>query len=222
MKFLINILLTTVLGLIGTLTLFSALNTVFADQSAENHTFFTVSKMISGTSEIDLSLPEPPSPENEDKEDKEKDEEEKKPELGGLHPEVEEKSEKLVEKTKEKDIDIRISSGFRTEEEQDALYAQGRTVPGPIVTNAKGGESYHNYGLAVDFAIEDGNDVIWDIEYDGNDNGKSDWKEVAEIAKDLGFTWGGDWEEFKDYPHLQMDFDTSIRELQKGDDDIFQ
>ena len=89
------------------------------------------------------------------------------------------------------------------------------------MTNAKGGESYHNYGLAVDFAVEADGEVIWDVSYDGNDNGKSDWEEVAEIAKDLGFTWGGEWEEFKDYPHLQMDFDTSIRDLQRGNHDIY-
>lgn len=126
-----------------------------------------------------------------------------------------------VRNAEEKDISIQITDGFRTHEEQDALYAQGRTEPGNIVTNAKGGESYHNYGLAVDFAVEADGEVIWDVNYDGNDNGKSDWEEVAEIAKDLDFTWGGDWEDFKDYPHLQMDFDTSIRELQRGNHDIY-
>lgn len=219
MKALINILLTTVLGVIGTLTLLSTLNTVFADQSVEGNTFSSVPKVISATTDIELSLPEPPSPEKTENPEKD---EKKKPKIGGLHPEVEKKSEKLVEKAEDKDIDIRITSGFRTEQLQDALYAQGRTTPGSIVTNAKGGESYHNYGLAVDFVIEDGNDLIWDLEYDGNDNDKSDWKEVAEIAKDLGFEWGGDWDDFVDYPHLQMDFDTSIEDLQNGDDDIFR
>jgi peptidoglycan LD-endopeptidase CwlK len=63
--------------------------------------------------------------------------------------------------------------------------------------------------------LENGN-VIWDIEYDGNGNGQSDWFEVAEIAKELGFQWGGDWRGFKDYPHLQMDFGLTIDDLQKG------
>lgn len=53
------------------------------------------------------------------------------------------------------------------------------------------------------------------MEYDGNDNGKSDWMEVVSIAKDLGFEWGGDWSGFKDYPHLQMTFGLSLRELQQ-------
>ena len=58
--------------------------------------------------------------------------------------------------------------------------------------------------------------MIWDIEYDGNGNGQSDWFEVAEIAKELGFQWGGDWRSFKDYPHLQMDFGLTINDLQEG------
>src|SRR5699024_8983299 len=138
-----------------------------------------------------------------------------------LHPKVAENAEKLKEKAADKDIAIQITEGFRTEERQDDLYAQGRTQPGNIVTNAKGGESYHNYGLAVDFAVEADGEVTWDVNYDGNGNGKSDWVEVADIAKDLGFTWGGDWEEFRDYPHLQMEFGKSIRDLQEGDHDLF-
>lgn len=85
------------------------------------------------------------------------------------------------------------------------------------MTNAKAGESLHNYGLAIDFALrlKDGS-VIWDMEYDGNGNGKTDWMEVVEIAKDLGFQWGGDWANFPDYPHLQIDFGLSIRDLKRG------
>ncbi|MFC3420218.1 M15 family metallopeptidase [Salinicoccus hispanicus] len=132
-----------------------------------------------------------------------------------LHPEVEKKAEALEEKAKEKDIKITITSDFRSFEEQDALFSKGRSLPGEIVTNARGGESYHNYGLAIDYAIEADGEIIWDVEYDGNDNGKADWLEVADIAKDLGFEWGGDWESFKDYPHLEMNFGYSIRELQK-------
>ncbi|MNY82762.1 Peptidoglycan L-alanyl-D-glutamate endopeptidase CwlK precursor [compost metagenome] len=52
--------------------------------------------------------------------------------------------------------------------------------------------------------------------YDGNGNGESDWMEVVSIAKGLGFTWGGDWENFPDYPHLQMDFGYTIRQLKSG------
>ncbi|WP_237605459.1 M15 family metallopeptidase [Salinicoccus sp. ID82-1] len=136
-----------------------------------------------------------------------------------LHPEVEKKAEALEEKAEEKNINITITSGFRSFETQDALYSKGRSLPGQVVTNARGGESYHNYGLAIDYAVEADGKVIWNTDYDSNDNGKSDWFEVADIAKELGFEWGGDWESFKDYPHLEMTFDYSIRELQEEYED---
>lgn len=106
----------------------------------------------------------------------------------GLHPIVAGQIEILKEKTAEKEITILITDEYRSIEEQDKLYDKGRNSPGKVVTHLKGGESYHNFGLAVDFALklENGN-VIWDIEYDGNGNGQSDWFEVAEIAKELGF-----------------------------------
>ncbi|MFC4559962.1 M15 family metallopeptidase [Virgibacillus kekensis] len=134
-----------------------------------------------------------------------------------LNPVVEEKMDKLVQRAADKGIEIVITETVRSKIEQNELYAKGRTADGSVVTYARGGESYHNYGLAFDYALrnKDG-ELIWDINYDGNGNGKPDWFEVAEIAKDLGFEWGGDWSRFKDYPHLQMDFGLSIRQLQNG------
>ena len=157
------------------------------------------------------------SEEEKDEEEERKEEEEldfdELPDV--LHPVVEEKAETLIEKAAEEDIDIKITDGFRSIKEQDGLFSKGRSLPGQIVTNAQGGESYHNYGLAIDYALEVDGEATWDLDYDGNDNGESDWFEVADIAKDLGFEWGGDWDGFKDYPHLEMNFDYSIRELQK-------
>ncbi|RHW37687.1 M15 family peptidase [Lysinibacillus yapensis] len=136
----------------------------------------------------------------------------------GIHPVVKERVNQLIEQTAAKGISIVITDGFRSTEEQNQIYEKGRSLEGNVVTHAKGGESYHNFGLAVDFAIETpSGQVIWDIYYDGNGNGQSDWMEVAETAKALGFEWGGDWAEFKDYPHLQMDFGLSIFELQRGE-----
>lgn len=146
-----------------------------------------------------------------------KEELKQRPLPSGLHPIVEEKSEELARQAQAAGIDILITDGFRSIEEQDGLHAQGRNMAGNIVTHARGGESYHNYGLAIDFALQlENGDVAWDIERDGNGNGKSDWFEVAAIGKELGFTWGGDWQNFKDYPHLQMTFGLSISELQQG------
>ncbi len=133
-----------------------------------------------------------------------------------LHPRVEEYKEKLVAQTAERGIEIAITEGHRSVESQNELYERGRSKEGQVVTHARGGESYHNYGLAIDFALKTDHGVVWDMERDGNENGKSDWMEVVAIAKDLGFEWGGDWPNFKDYPHLQMDFGLTIRDLKYG------
>ncbi|WP_375140463.1 M15 family metallopeptidase [Cohnella herbarum] len=139
------------------------------------------------------------------------------PVITRLHPIVAENKDKLVAQSEKIGIRVVITDDFRSSGEQDALYRKGRSDGGSIVTQVKGGQSYHNYGLAIDFALGvAGGKVIWDLEYDGNGNGKSDWMEVVGIAKKLGFAWGGDWKGFPDYPHLQMDFGYSIGELQRG------
>ncbi|WP_301335701.1 M15 family metallopeptidase [Bacillus sp. FJAT-27445] len=135
----------------------------------------------------------------------------------GLHPLVRENADELVALAAKKGITIQLIEGFRTIEEQNRHYAKGRTDNGQIVTYARGGESYHNYGLAVDFALlgHDGS-LIWDMDHDMNGNARPDWDEVASMAKELGFEWGGDWENFKDYPHLQITFGLSVSDLQRG------
>ena len=135
----------------------------------------------------------------------------------GIHPEVRAKTDTLIARAADRGIEIIITSDFRSSEEQDRLFRQGRQDAGNIVTNARGGQSYHNYGLAIDFALRDGNGgVVWDMEVDRNGNGRSDWMEVVELAKALGFDWGGDWDRFPDYPHFQMDFGYTLRQLQNG------
>jgi len=131
---------------------------------------------------------------------------------------VKERSNQLIQQAADKGIVIVITDDFRSAEDQDLLYEKGRSTEGNIVTYAKGGESYHNFGLAIDFALKtpSGN-VIWDMQYDGNNNGKADWTEVVKMAKALGFEWGGDWAKFKDYPHLQMNFGLTIAQLQNGE-----
>ncbi|WP_284037899.1 MULTISPECIES: M15 family metallopeptidase [Neobacillus] len=135
-----------------------------------------------------------------------------------LHPVVKERANLLIQQAAKKGIVVVITDGFRSAEEQDSLYEQGRTTEGAVVTHAKGGESYHNYGLAIDFALKTpSGDVVWDREYDRNGNSKSDWTEVVQMAKKLGFEWGGDWAKFKDYPHLEMNFGLTIADLQNGE-----
>lgn len=117
-------------------------------------------------------------------------------------------------------VRIRIVQGLRTIDEQNALFAQGRTTPGKIVTNARGGRSFHNYGLAFDFAImydKDGNGsfetLSWDVNYDFDKDGKKDWMEVVNVFKSLGFAWGGDFTTIEDDPHIEKVFGYSWREL---------
>ncbi|AWB44874.1 peptidase M15 [Paenibacillus sp. CAA11] len=121
--------------------------------------------------------------------------------LKGLHPAVLSAAQELIKRSYRQGINIIITQGYRSIAEQNALYEQGRSKPGNIVTNAKGGSSYHNFGVAIDFAIlqSDGKSVSWTV--------NADWMKVVSMAKELGFEWGGDWRSFKDYPHLQITFD---------------
>lgn len=140
-----------------------------------------------------------------------------------LHPLIRDEVKALVEQAEQGlpvDLAIRIVEGFRTFAEQDALYAQGRTKPGPKVTQSKGGQSYHNYGLAIDFAIlvdKDGNgsydELSWDINKDKDKDGTADWLEVVKLFESRGYVWGGKWSSFKDYPHLEKLFGHNWRDL---------
>lgn len=138
--------------------------------------------------------------------------------LGKLHPVLLAGASALIQRSYAKGIPIVITQGMRTIAEQNALYAQGRTKPGNIVTNARGGSSYHNYGLAIDFALllPDGKTVSWDTSRDGNNDKMADWQQVAQEAKKLGFAWGGDWTSFKDYSHLEMTFGLTTEQLRAG------
>ncbi|CCC85682.1 L-alanyl-D-glutamate peptidase [Paenibacillus polymyxa M1] len=138
--------------------------------------------------------------------------------LQGLLPVVRTAAECLIERSFALGIPIVITQGLRTIAEQNELYAQGRTKPGPKVTNAKGGTSYHNFGVAIDFSLllPDGRSVSWDTQRDGNADHKADWMQVVAIAKELGFEWGGDWKTFTDLPHLQIVFGLSTAQYRAG------
>lgn len=128
----------------------------------------------------------------------------------GTHPVVRESALEVVRRAYDEGINAQISEGFRSYARQNELYAQGRTTSGKIVTNAKGGQSWHNFGIAVDYFLttNDGSKALWTV--------NSKWRRVAEIAKNLGFEWGGDWKSFKDYPHLQMTGGLSLAQMRAG------
>lgn len=109
---------------------------------------------------------------------------------------------------------VRITHSLRTFDEQAAIYAQGRTTPGKRVTNAKAGQSIHNYGLALDMCfIINGVEASWDTKKDWDRDGQSDWMEMVAIFKKYGFDWGGNWATFKDMPHFDKTFGHTWRDL---------
>jgi peptidoglycan L-alanyl-D-glutamate endopeptidase CwlK len=110
----------------------------------------------------------------------------------------------------------RFTHTLRTFAEQDALFNAR-----PQVTKAKGGHSYHNYGLAIDVVLlvdKDNNGTFetasWDVKSDFDGDNKSDWMEIVAIFKRYGWEWGGDWK-FYDAPHFQKTFGKSIVDLLK-------
>lgn len=92
-------------------------------------------------------------------------------------------------------IVIKVISGLRSYDEQNALYAKGRTAPGPVVTNARGGYSNHNFGIAFDIGVWEGGKYLGD---------SPKYKAVGVIGTELGLEWGGNWKTIKDQPHYQL------------------
>ena len=115
--------------------------------------------------------------------------------LSDLLPSVALKAQAFIDACEKFDIDILITSTYRDKESQDALFAQGRTIPGTKVTNAKGGQSYHNYHIAFDFVP-----IV---------NGKAQWNDTVlftrcgGIAESVGLEWAGRWTTFKEMAHCQ-------------------
>lgn len=155
-----------------------------------------------------------------------------------LHPQVQRLAIELIAEAAKAGIPLIITQTLRTSAEQQALYDKGRTTQGepcrcvpssraksghakcpkhPLgltVTNAKAGESYHNYGLAFDVAFVSGKRIIWGNE-DLNTNRINDWEEIGKLGEQLGLEWGGRWR-FKDLPHFQYTFGLTINQLKKG------
>jgi peptidoglycan L-alanyl-D-glutamate endopeptidase CwlK len=100
---------------------------------------------------------------------------------------------------------VLITCTYRSNAEQDKLYAQGRTTPGKIVTNAKAGQSKHNVidsqrrpaSLAFDVVLMRGGKCIWDVKDPG-------WQTIGAIGEAVGLEWAGRWKRMREFPHFQL------------------
>lgn len=95
------------------------------------------------------------------------------------------------------DVDVLVTCTLRSNEEQAALYAIGRTAPGEHVTDAPPGRSAHNYGLAIDVVPIVNGKLDW--------NRKDPiWQKVGEIGVAAGLQWAGTpGFPFPELPHFQ-------------------
>ena len=118
-------------------------------------------------------------------------------------------AEAALSECKTKGYDVVVTCTYRSPDEQDKLYAQGRTIKGLKVTNAKAGQSLHQYRCALDIVPVVNGKPEW--------TGKSPvWKAVADIFKSHGFEWGYDWKTFKEMPHFQMTKGHNLNYFQTG------
>lgn len=129
--------------------------------------------------------------------------------LDDLHPRVKDLAQQFLAACKAIDLDVIITSTYRDNECQQMLYQKGRMTPGAIVTNAKAGESWHNYRLAFDFCP---------LEY-----GKAAWTDSATfnrcgtIGEKLGLQWAGRWNDpLRETAHLQYTGGLTLADLQNG------
>ena len=126
--------------------------------------------------------------------------------INTLLPAAQEKAREFITACLAAGIPLKIICGTRSYDEQDDLYAHGRTKPGPIVTKARGGYSWHNFGIAWDIGIFDG------IRYIGE---SPLYAKAGEIGKELGLEWGGDWTGIEDQPHFQLKTGLTLAECRQ-------
>lgn len=128
--------------------------------------------------------------------------------INDLHPRVAAMCRDFIAACAAEGIDVLITSTYRDAASQSALYAQGRTAPGPKVTNANAGQSWHNWRCAFDFVP-----LV---------NGKAQWKDEAafarcgELAEHVGLEWAGRWARFKEMAHCQFTGGLTLADFQKG------
>lgn len=127
-------------------------------------------------------------------------------------PVVAEKVQAFIDACDAEGIDLLVTSTYRDHESQNALYAQGRTKPGNVVTNAKGGESFHNFQCAVDVVPLRNGKPVWST---SGEDGKL-WNRIGEIGESVGLEWAGRWRTFREFAHFQYTAGLSLAQLRDG------
>lgn len=137
--------------------------------------------------------------------------------LADLNPHVRKMAERLLDDAASAGILLTVTFTMRTTATQAALYAQGRTGPGPVVTNARPGHSFHNFGLALDVVPTEllalprwGDTPAHQARTDAL------WNQVGTIGKAIGFRWGGDFISMRDRPHFEWSGGLTLADLRAG------
>ena len=125
-----------------------------------------------------------------------------------LHLIVQPMARAFVDECRRVGIEVLITSTYRDAESQDALYAQGRTKPGPRVTNARAGQSMHNWRVALDFVPTVAGKPQW--------NDLAAFARCGAIAEAIGFEWAGRWKTFRELAHIQYTAGLSLADFQAG------
>lgn len=129
--------------------------------------------------------------------------------LADLLPVVQTMAYRLIDAVEAAGIDLLITSTYRDEDAQALLYAKGRTTPGPSVTNARPGESFHNWRVALDFCPLECGKCAW--------NDTNAFERVGVIAEALGFEWAGRWTGgMKEMAHVQFTGRLTLAQLRAG------
>ena len=129
--------------------------------------------------------------------------------IDDLSPPVKERVKRFLEECGHQGIDLLVTSTYRDDESQDLLYAQGRTAAGRIITQAKGGDSFHNYRCALDVVPLVNGKPDWDGTHDI-------WERVGAIGKANGLDWAGDWKSFRELAHFQYTGGLTLSDLKQG------
>lgn len=132
--------------------------------------------------------------------------------IDDLHPVVAKRARAMLLACKTAGIDVLVTSTYRDHASQAALYAQGRTAPGRKVTNAKPGQSWHNWRCAFDVVPLRAGKPVWGTT--GED--LKLWMQIGEIGKKAGLEWAGDWKTFREFPHFQFTGGLTLADLQAG------